>query len=538
MNVIEALENVALNKPKTIGLKIPSRNITGHLHYQEKTFQQMDHNVNLLATYLLVNGFSKGQKVILMLPPGEDLLTTVFAMLRLGAVPIVIDPGMGFKNLINCVKQSTPDLFLGTPKARIFYYLLRCFVKFKKALFLSQHLKIELKKKNFACRLPNDNSSQQLAAVLFTSGSTGYPKGAVYTYNDFNEQIKALQTTFQIFDGEVDLPLLPVFSLYNPALGMTTVVPEMNPSHPSALNPQKIVESILKCKVTNSFGSPRLWTKIVDYCEKNDILLPSIKRIFLAGAPVHPILLKRVQALIPHGQAFTPYGATEALPIAYISAKEVLNETYEKTFQGYGTCVGHPIKGVKIRIIPIDDKTLNKLPEELKTGEIGEIAVSAPYISKSYLNNPSATTQAKILHQGEIWHRMGDLGYKDENARLWFCGRKVERVQSIRGTFFTDCCEAIFNTHKDVFRSALIGFCSDTGIVPAIVIEPNKNLQNKHSLFIELRALGRTYPCTKYIEHFCIFKKFPVDVRHNAKIHRLSLTRYFNEHPKFVKHIP
>ena len=265
----------------------------------------------------------------------------------------------------------------------------------------------------------------------------------------------------------------------------------------------------------------------------------SIKRIFLAGAPVHPLLLKRVQALVPLGEVFTPYGATEALPIAYISAKEVIEDTYFLTLQGKGTCVGHALPGVQIRIIPIKNEALSQLPKELPTGEVGEITVCAPYISKSYLNDPSATAKAKISNDGKIWHRMGDLGYKDEQGRLWFCGRKVERVVCQEHTFYTDCCEAVFNTHKAVFRSALIAFEKEGKTLPAVVIELKRKLSafQAKNLLQELRELAQTMETTREISHFCFYKKFPVDVRHNAKIHRLTLTRYFKNHPEDVVEI-
>lgn len=539
MNVIEALGEVAQEKPDTLGLSIPHRNLWGLLSYQHKTFQQMDHEVDVWATYFLSKGFSKGKKILLMLPPGEDLLISVFAMLRLGAIPVVIDPGMGLKNFFNCAKKTRPDLFLGCPQARLLYYILKPFVRLKKAIIFSKALKEKILKENFTCHLQKEDRNNDVAAVLFTSGSTGYPKGAVYTYGEFNAQIDALKTTFHIEAGEIDIPLLPVFSLYNPALGMTTIVPEMDPAKPSQLDPEKIIEAIQTNGVTNSFGSPRLWTKLVDYCEENDYTLPTIKRIFLAGAPVHPSLLKRIQAILPKGTAFTPYGATEALPIAYISATEVLEDTYKLTLQGKGTCVGHSIEGVKIRIIPIKDEVINELPQELPLGEVGEIAVCAPYISKSYLNDLSATAKAKINHQGKIWHRMGDLGYKDAQNRLWFCGRKAERVICQEKTYYTDCCEAVFNAHKAVFRSALIAFESNGKTFPAIIIEPKKKLNHKaeEQLLQQLQALSDTTETTKDIHHFAIYYNFPVDVRHNAKIHRLTLTRYFQKHPTKIQKI-
>jgi acyl-CoA synthetase (AMP-forming)/AMP-acid ligase II len=243
---------------------------------------------------------------------------------------------------------------------------------------------------------------------------------------------------------------------------------------------------------------------------------------------------------VPNGSVFTPYGATEALPVSCISAKEVLKDTYKKTLQGYGTCVGHAINGIRIRILPITDAEFEFLPDGLKIGEIGEIAVSAPYISKRYLNDDAATKKTKIRDgNGMIWHRMGDVGYLDEMERLWFCGRKTERVLTEKQTFYTDCCEPIFNTHKIVFRSALIAFTANNKVVPAIIIDPKINLSRNETncLFRELRSLAQSCPVTSQICHFGIYKNFPVDVRHNAKIHRLTLMRYFAKHKQYIQSI-
>ena len=537
MNIVEALHEVAQKQPDAVGLKVTRTSEDSTSAVTEKTFGEMDHETDAWATYFFEKGFSRGKTVLLLVPPGEDLLIATFALLRLGAIPIVIDPGMGLKNFFNCVRRTKPNFFLSVPHGRWLYYLLKPFVRFENALFLSNRLKRKLAKRNFACTFQPETRPEDTAAVLFTSGSTGHPKGAVYTYGELNAQTEALIQTFDIRAGEVDFPLLPVFSLYNPAMGLTTVLPEINPARPSTLEPKKIIPSILKHNVTHSFGSPRLWTKLATYCEANSIRLPSVKRLFLAGAPVHPMLLKRVQALVPNGRVFTPYGATEALPVACVSAEEVLRDTYEQTLQGRGTCVGHPLPGVRVCIIPVTDGALDTLPNALPTSNIGEITISAPYVSKRYLNDDVATKNAKIYDtDGILWHRMGDVGYLDAQGRLWFCGRKKERVITKEQTFYTDCCEAIFNTHKAVFRSALIAFDAENQIVPAIVIEPKARLSQSEmqSLFRELRRLAQACPVTEPIKNFCIHKNFPVDVRHNAKIHRLTLMHYFAKHPRYV----
>ena len=538
MNITEALHALAQKQPNIIGLKTTRTFSDGTSTVAEKTFGEMDHEVDVWATYFFENGFSRSKTVLLLVPPGEDLLIATFALLRLGAIPIVIDPGMGLKNFFNCVRKTRPNFFLSCFRGWWLYYFLKPFIRFSNALFLSNRLKRRLAKRNFACTLPSESRSEDTAAVLFTSGSTGHPKGAMYTYGELNAQMRALIKAFDIRTGEVDFPLLPVFSLYNPAMGLTTVLPEMDPACPSTLDPKKIVSSILKHNITHSFGSPRLWLKLATYCEKHQIKFPSVKRLFLAGAPVHPLLLKRVRKLVPNGRVFTPYGATEALPVAYISAEEVLEDTYKQTLQGGGTCVGRAVPGVHIRILPITDKPLAKLPDALKAGDIGEIAVSASYISKRYLNDDVATKNTKIRDEnGVIWHRMGDVGYLDERGRLWFCGRKAERVLAEGRTFYTDCCEAIFNTHQEVFRSALIAFKIGTQTVPTVVIEPKTRLSRNETerLWRELRHLAQSCLVTAPIRHFCIHNNFPVDVRHNAKIHRLTLMRYFAKHPQYVQ---
>jgi acyl-CoA synthetase (AMP-forming)/AMP-acid ligase II len=320
----------------------------------------------------------------------------------------------------------------------------------------------------------------------------------------------------------VDLPLLPIFALFNPALGMTSVIPEVDPRHPAKADPAKIVQAILQEKVTNSSGSPTLWSKVSDHCSQRKITLPSLRRVLCAGAPVPADLWESSRPMLPNGILHSPYGATEALPVSTVSAGEI-----EKGSVG-GACVGRAVEGVEVRIIPITDDVVPSLSPagSLPAGSVGEIIVRGPVVTREYDALPAATAAAKIADPpppGGFWHRMGDCGKLDSSGRIWFLGRKAERVVTGEVTHFTEPCEQVFRQHPRARRCALIGFGSE----PALVVEAStRGKSDTDTLVAGLRALGLRYSHTAAVRTFFFRAQLPVDVRHNAKIHRLSLGRW------------
>jgi acyl-CoA synthetase (AMP-forming)/AMP-acid ligase II len=330
--------------------------------------------------------------------------------------------------------------------------------------------------------------------------------------------------------------MLPVFALFNPALGLTTVVPEMNPSRPATVDPAVIVQAITQGGVTNSFGSPVLWRKVVDHCLARRITLPSLRRVLCAGAPVPPPLMADFRKVAPQATMYSPYGATEALPVATVSDREILESAAARTAAGAGTCVGRPVPGVDVRVIRLDDEPIREWSDDLvlPVGEIGEIVVRGAQVTREYDHLPEATAAAKIPDPratrhpapgtSPVWHRMGDCGSFDAEGRLWFCGRKAERVRTAHGDMFTERCEPVFNQHPAVARCALIGLGAPGTQEPAIVVETKPGATVTAA---ELRSLGRACPTTRDITAFFFHPGLPVDVRHNAKIHRLALARQF-----------
>lgn len=533
-NVAYFLAEQAAQHPHAAAVRAPvGREADGAIRYAERSFSQLDAEASATAHYFLARGIQRGTRVLLMVKPGLDLIRVVFALFRMGAVPIVIDPGMGLKRFLRCVRHSQPEAVIGIPAAiwvaRIFRTSFRgVSVKLSVGSGFEQTIAQYNTLGHFSVV---DSAEDELAAVLFTSGSTGPAKGVCYAHGMFVAQVAAIRAQYGIAPGEVDLPMLPVFALFNPALGMCTVVPEMNPSRPATVDPEKIVRAIQQNSVTNSFGSPALWTKIARYCEAHAVTLPSVRRILMAGAPVPPALMQQMKAIIPNGEIHTPYGATEALPVSSIASTEVLSETAVRTALGEGTCVGKPLPGVDVRIIEPVDRPIATFAEivELPVGAIGEILVRGPSVTRSYDQRPDADADAKIADGVGHWHRMGDLGWIGEAGRLWFCGRKIEHVQTAEGPLYTDCCEAIFNAHPQVFRSALIDV---GGGRPAMVIEPEAGVfpagGTARAEFIEgLREIAQQHAMTSTIDAFFFEKSLPVDVRHNAKIHRLSLAKKF-----------
>lgn len=533
-NVAHFLAEQAQAQSTAAAVRAPEGSaLDGAIKYQERTFAELEAEASATAHYFLAKGISRGDRVLLMVKPGLDLIRIVFALFKLGAVPIVIDPGMGLKKFLRCVRHSKPKALVGISAAiwigRLFRPSFRGVdVRIGVGRDFEKQITVYNSRGAFAVV---DSAEDELAAILFTSGSTGPAKGVCYTHGMFLAQVEAIRRQYGIEPGEVDLPMLPVFALFNPSLGMCTVVPEMNPSRPATVDPAKIVRAIQQNEITNSFGSPALWTKIARYCEANTITLPTVRRILMAGAPVPPALMQQMRSIIPNGEIHTPYGATEALPVSSISGSEILENTALRTQKGEGTCVGKALPGVSVKIIEPIDGVIASIDQvvELSAGAIGEIIVQGPSVTRGYDELAEADAQSKISDDDTHWHCMGDMGWLDDTGRLWFCGRKVERVLSVNGAMYTDCCEAIFNQHPKVFRSALVDV---GGGVPGIVIEPEPNdfpgTDGARADFVaSLKTRASEHALTASIEHYFFEASFPVDVRHNAKIHRLSLARKF-----------
>ncbi len=513
---------MAAAQPGATALKVPrGRTASGDIDYLSLSFSELLAEADAWSARLLGNGIARGDRVLVMVKPGLPLIAVVFALFKTGAVPVVIDPGMGLKSFLSCVRRSRPRALVGIPLAQFLSRV--CFTAFssvKVRIPVSGSLTWRIAENGAPLAEAATADPGDLAAILFTSGSTGAPKGVCYEHGMFEAQVRIIKETYGILPGEVDLPLLPIFALFNPALGMTSVIPEMDPRHPARTDPAKIVQAIRQEKVTNSFGSPTLWRKVARHCAETGTELPSLRRVLCAGAPVPADLWAASGSFLKSGILHSPYGATEALPVSTIKAGEINPEEVK------GACVGSPVAGVSVRIIPIVDGPIGRLTETrlLSPGEVGEIIVCGPVVTKAYDGLPEATREAKIQGEaGTLWHRMGDCGLLDGQGRLWFLGRKAERVVTASGTHFTEPCEQVFRSHPRARRCALVAARGE----PAIVVETRiAGAAEGEQLADELRALGLKHPHTSLIRTFFFREHFPVDVRHNAKIHRLALSRW------------
>jgi acyl-CoA synthetase (AMP-forming)/AMP-acid ligase II len=335
--------------------------------------------------------------------------------------------------------------------------------------------------------------------------------------------------------GEIEVPAFPLFSLFSIALGMTCVIPDMDATRPALTNPAFMVEAILDHGATTAFGSPAVWGPVARYCAEHKLKLPTLRRILTAGAPIPFKLLEDLQRALPDGALIhTPYGATECLPVSSISSREVIDDTAAKTRAGAGICVGQAARRTALRIIAIDDAAIADWSgvRELGVGEIGEICVSSPVATRIYDKKPEHTALAKIadasLGAGGFWHRMGDVGYLDEAGRLWYCGRKLHRVEAADGAMFSVPCEAIAEEHGEVRRAALVGVGPMGQQAPVMIVEPHdpgllKDAARAARLVSEVAALLKASAQTAGITRVLTHPGFPVDRRHNAKIHREEL---------------
>ncbi len=501
------------------------------------TFSELHRETDRIAFGLRQRGLQPGTRLALLVPVGIDFVKWVFALFKARATIVLIDPGMGKQNLIRCLSETMVRGFVGIRKAHLARWVYRkYFPDAKFNIVVGSNFWPGCIAESSFRRLdqPFDlevGTSHDDAAIIFTTGSTGPPKGVLYSHRNFLNQAQEIREYFKIESGGADLSGFPLFALFNCSMGKTTVFPRMDFTRPAKIKPQNFIKAANDWHADQAFGSPALLNTLGRYCEQQNVKLPGIKRVLSAGAPVPPHVLQRIKNCISdQGEVYTPYGATEALPVACNSASSILNETAIKSSQGLGVCVGNKFPRIDWKIIEISDGPLPTIDDirVLPPGKIGELMVSGPVVTQKYVTRTESNALHKVLDVDRIWHRMGDVGYFDDQDRFWMCGRKSHRVMTNEATLYTVPCEAIFNTHPSIYRSALVGV-GERGIqVAVIVAEPwpeywprTDKLQKK--LIGELRDLASQFELTQGIQQFHLKRELPTDIRHNSKIFREQL---------------
>ncbi len=555
---------MAAERGEQVALRCPgSRGRDGLARYDlTLTYAQLDARSDAIAAGLARIGITRGMRTVLMVRPTPEFFLLMFALFKLGAVPVLVDPGIDRRALRQCLDEAQPQAFIGIALAHAARIALRWARVARIRVTVGRRWcwggatlkRIERMGSGAGPQLvatqPDD-----VAAILFTSGSTGVPKGVVYRHRHFVAQIDLLREAFGIQAGGVDLPTFPPFALFDPALGLTSIIPDMDPTRPARADPRKLHDAIARFGVTQLFGSPAL----VDVLARHGAKLPTIRRVTSAGAPVPPQVVATLRGLLPEdAQLWTPYGATECLPVAVIEGRE-LQATRAATEHGAGTCVGRPVAPNVVRIVRITDDAIPTWSDELlmAPGEVGEITVAGPTATDAYFNRPEATALAKIAEaradgSQRIVHRMGDVGYFDGEGRLWFCGRKSHRVETADGPLYTEQAEPVFNTHPEVRRTALVGVAVERPFVvlgggeeasyeqrpvfhgsrrenlPVLCVELRAGVAaaQRERIVAELHDIGARHPHTARIERFAFHPGFPVDIRHNAKIGRETLAAW------------
>jgi olefin beta-lactone synthetase len=503
-------------------------------------------------------GLRTGDRAVVLVPPSAAFFALAFGLLDAGVVPVLVDPGIGRRHLGRCLAEADAVAFFGTPKAQAARIALRLAPSARRHVVVGSRahaamgratggrspLGIDLE------RLAQPDGTQDAgaatpvgpedaAAIVFTSGSTGPPKGVTYRHGNFAGQMAALAALYDLGPADVHVATFPPFALFGPALGMTTVIPRMDPTRPAAVHPPDIAEAVTAFDATVLFGSPALLDTVGRWAlreRRRDGVAATnpfagLRLVMSAGAPVARRIVDTVAGLLDDGaRLVTPYGATEALPVTSVDHRELEAAAGDGVPPALrGVCVGRPAPGVDVTLVRVTDEPLARLDprDRMGAGQLGEIVATGPVVTTEYFRRPEATRAAKIEWDGRLAHRMGDLGVLDGDGRLWFAGRKAHLVHARGGPIPTVPVERAFDAHPWVARSALLGLGPPGVQRPCLCVELAADAPPSEVAVPVLRALADAHPHTAVVRAIRVHPGFPVDIRHNAKIDYGELERWW-----------
>ncbi|MEV6276856.1 fatty acid CoA ligase family protein [Nocardia sp. NPDC051832] len=506
--------------------------------YRTLSYRELDDWSDTIAEQLTASGVGSGTRTIVLVLPSPELYAILFALLKIGAVPVVIDPGMGVRRMVHCLRAVEAEAFIGIPPAHALRVLfprsfrrVRTVVTVGKRWFWGGPTLASWGRTPTGAlpeRVPADPAD--VLVIGFTTGSTGPAKAVELTHGNLAAMVEQVHTARGEVAPDTSLITLPLVGILDLLLGSRCVLPPLIPSKVGSTDPAHVVDAIERFEVRTMFASPAVLIPLLRHLEANPAGLRSLGSIFSGGAPVPAWCIAGLRAVLrPDAQVFAGYGSTEALPMSTIESRELLDGLVERAHQGEGTCIGRPSDRIEARLIAITDEPIATWPEaralagrlEHSRG-IGELVVSGPNVSTHYYWPEQANIAGKIADGAVTWHRTGDLAWIDDQGRIWFCGRKSQRLETADGPMFTVQVEQIFNSLPGVSRTALVGIGAAGTQRPVLCVELAAGA-DRGATISALLARATAFELTKTIEHFLVHPGFPVDIRHNAKIGREQL---------------
>ncbi|MGK8488927.1 fatty acid CoA ligase family protein [Nocardia asiatica] len=506
--------------------------------YRHLTYRELGLWSETIAGRLSAAGVGSGTRTIVLVLPSPELYAIMFGLLQIGAVPVVIDPGMGVRKMVRCLRAVDAEAFIGIPQAHALRVLFRPSLRTvrtavtvgRRWFWRGESLRAWGRTPTGPVRSGRPATDEDLSLIAFTTGSTGPAKAVQMTYGNLAAMVDQVHMARGEITPEASLITLPLVGVLDLLLGSRCVLPPLIPSKVGATDPAHVVDAIQKFGVRTMFASPAVLIPLLEHLRAHPVALTSLESIYSGGAPVPDWCIAGLREVLDEDtKVVTGYGSTEALPMSTIESRELLDGPVERAHHGAGTCVGRPAYQVQARIVAITDEPIptmaraEELAGELETTRgIGELVVAGPNVSTRYYWPEQANTLGKIIDGDRIWHRTGDLAWIDEQGRIWFCGRKSQRVITAHGPMFTVQVEQVFNTVAGVARTALVGIGPRGAQRPVLCVEVRPGA-DPDIVEPALRAHGARFDLTRTIADFLIHPSFPVDIRHNAKIGRERL---------------
>ncbi len=478
-------------------------------------------------------GVRAGDRVALLVPPGVDLTVCLYACWRMGAVTVVADAGLGARGMGMALKAAAPDYLVGIPRALAAARALgwpgrRIAVQEpsqveRRVLGIWSSLD-EIRRMGDGQPSPPPPSPEDLAAVAFTSGATGPAKGVRYRHHQAQAQRDSLVALYEIGPDDRLVAAFAPFALYGPAMGISSVVPDMDVTAPATLDAGALGEAVAAIDATLVFASPAALANVCDTAdaltERHREALASVRLLMSAGAPVSPLLLERAASLMPNAEPHTPYGMTEVLPVADITLASILDAGERD-----GVCVGTPIEGVDVLIDPLDPLGVPVGEPTPEAGISGEVCIRAAHVRDGY--DRLWVTQHRAS-QPPGWHRSGDVGHIDEVGRLWIEGRLVHVISSDRGPISPVSIEHAAQSVGSVELAAAVGVGPSGTQRVVVVIEPSPRPRRPGLASRELTDQVRTAVGVE-VAAVLVVPALPVDTRHNSKIDRTRVARWADD---------